>query len=261
MMVSQFKRGTGGLRLGFAAKDGNVTRFGKVGEGSGLTPSEKPSPTPKLIKITPPKPITPVKDGVIEESVRAPPQKQVWIPKPNHLRNTLDTLPDISSDPLPRAPQPPKKKAPSHKQIPPKREVRYHCEYCERDGHLASFCFRKKRDERRVSESSRKDMNHPSHGVHAQPVQRRPVRPRGALPLAARPQAVRPRGGRARWGASHVPYDQGPRDSGFGSPFSSGSQFPSRGDRYPPHGTRDVWCFSKHFLGANVAALVSLSVS
>jgi hypothetical protein len=32
MMVSQFKRGTGGLGLGFAAKDGSVARFGKVGE-------------------------------------------------------------------------------------------------------------------------------------------------------------------------------------------------------------------------------------
>lgn len=170
MMVSQFKRGTGGPGLGFAAKDGSVARFGKVGECSGLTPSEKPSSTPKLIKITPPKPITPVRDGVIEEPVRAPPQKQVWLPKPNHLRNTLDTLPGISSDHLPRAPQPSKKKAPSHKQNPPKREVRYHCEYCERDGHLASFCFRRKRDERRVSELSRKDMNRPSHGVHAQSV-------------------------------------------------------------------------------------------
>jgi hypothetical protein len=41
----------------------------KVGEWSGL----KPSATPKLIKITPPNPITPVRDGVIEELVRAPP--------------------------------------------------------------------------------------------------------------------------------------------------------------------------------------------
>jgi hypothetical protein len=135
---------------------------------------------------------------VIDEPVRAPPQKQVWLTKPNHLRNTLDTFPDISSDPFPRAPQPSKKKAPTHKQNPPKREVRYHCEYYDRDGHLASFCFRRKRDERQVPESSRKDMNRPSHGVHAQPVQRRPVRPRGVLPLDARPQAVRPSCGCAR---------------------------------------------------------------
>jgi hypothetical protein len=84
--------------------------------------------------------------------VRALPQKQVWTTKPNHLRNKLDTLPDISNDPLPRAPQPSKKKAPSHKEIPPKREVRYHCEYYGRDGHITSFCFRRKRDERQVCE-------------------------------------------------------------------------------------------------------------
>jgi hypothetical protein len=170
MVVSQFKRGIGGPGLGFTAKDGSAACFGKVGEWSGLKPSEKPSTTPKLIKITPPNPIVPLRHDVIEKPVRAPPQKQVWIPKPNHLMNTLDTLLDISSDPLPRAPQPSRKKAPSHKQILPKREVRFHCEYCERDGHLAVFCFRRKRDEQRVSESSYKNMNRPSHGVHAQSI-------------------------------------------------------------------------------------------
>ena len=151
MMVSHFKWGTDGLGLGFAAKDGIIACFGKVGEWNGLKPLEKPSATPKIIKTTPPKSITPVRDSVIEEHVRDPPQKQMWVPKPNHLRNTLDTFPDISINPLSRAPHPSKKKAPSHKQNPPKREVRYHYEYCERDGHLASFCFRRKRDEWRVS--------------------------------------------------------------------------------------------------------------
>jgi hypothetical protein len=40
VMVSNFKSGTSGPRLGFAPKDGSVARFGKVGECSGLTPSE-----------------------------------------------------------------------------------------------------------------------------------------------------------------------------------------------------------------------------
>jgi hypothetical protein len=65
MVVNQFKRGTGGSRFGFVAKDGSVTCFGKVGEWSGLKPSDKPYATPKLIKITLPNPITPVRDGVI----------------------------------------------------------------------------------------------------------------------------------------------------------------------------------------------------
>jgi hypothetical protein len=86
---------------------------------------------------------------VIEEHVRAPPKKQVWVSKPNKLRNTLDTLPNISSVP-PKA-QPPKNKAPSHKQNPPKREVRFQSEYCERNGHMIALCFRRERDERHVS--------------------------------------------------------------------------------------------------------------
>jgi hypothetical protein len=49
-------------------------------------------------------------------------------------------------------------------------------------------------------------MNRPSHGVHAQLVQRRPGRPRGVLPLAARSQAVRLHGGRVRRNAGRVSY-------------------------------------------------------
>jgi hypothetical protein len=73
MMVSRLVRGTSEPGLGFAAKDGSAACFGKVGEWSGWKPSEKPSSTPKLMKITPPKPTTNVRDGVIEEPVRAPP--------------------------------------------------------------------------------------------------------------------------------------------------------------------------------------------
>jgi hypothetical protein len=108
-MVNQFKRGTGGPGLCFAFKDGSVACFGKVGECSGLKPLDKPSANPKLVKLTPPKIATPtVRDGVIEEPVCASPQKQMWVPKPNHLRNTLDTLPNISSDSLPIVHHPPK---------------------------------------------------------------------------------------------------------------------------------------------------------
>jgi hypothetical protein len=73
-----------------------------------------------------------MKDEVFEEPSRAPPQKQVWVPKPNLLRNPLDTLPNISEDPLPKA-----KKLSRlthiHKKVsqqPPKKEVKYHCDYC-----------------------------------------------------------------------------------------------------------------------------------
>jgi hypothetical protein len=177
--------GTAGLGLGFGAKYGSAACFGKVDEWCGLEPSKKASTTPEIIKIIPPKPITPVRDGLIEELVRAPPQKQLWVPKPNHLRNILHTLPDISRDPLPRPPQPSKNKAPSHKQIPPKREVRFQCEYCERDGHLVV------RPHGVHDLASKKNMNRVSHGVHNLPIRRHPTGPRGALPLAARPHVER----------------------------------------------------------------------
>ena len=76
-------------------------------------------------------------------------------------------------------------------------------------------------------------MNHPSHGVHAQPIQIRPMRPRGALPLTARPLEERPHGGHALRDGGCVPYGQGPRGSGYDSYFPSGPWFPSCGDRLP----------------------------
>jgi hypothetical protein len=74
MMMSQFRRGTGTSGVDFALGGKGEHVYGKVGEFSGLSLSEKPPTTPKLIKITPSKPTKPtVKDGVFEEPPRAPP--------------------------------------------------------------------------------------------------------------------------------------------------------------------------------------------
>jgi hypothetical protein len=71
MMMIQFRQGTGTLGVGFALGRKGEHVYGKVGEFSGLSPSEKPSTTSKLIKITPPKPTeSTVKDGVFEEPPR-----------------------------------------------------------------------------------------------------------------------------------------------------------------------------------------------
>jgi hypothetical protein len=64
MMVSQFKRGTDGLGLGYSAKARSDARFGKVGECSGLTPLEKHSTSLKLVKITPSKSATPINENI-----------------------------------------------------------------------------------------------------------------------------------------------------------------------------------------------------
>jgi hypothetical protein len=78
IMMSQFRRGTRTSGVDFALDGKGENVYGKVGEFSGLSPSEKSSTTSKLIKINPPKPTEPtVKDGVFEEPPRAPPQKQV----------------------------------------------------------------------------------------------------------------------------------------------------------------------------------------
>jgi hypothetical protein len=41
----------------------------------------------------------------------------------------------------------------------------FHCEHCGRDGHLAEFCFRRKRGERLSRELANKDRYRPSRGV------------------------------------------------------------------------------------------------
>jgi hypothetical protein len=161
MIRSQLRLGTGtsGVRFALGGKGENI--YGTVGEYSGLNPSEKPFTTPKLIKITPPKPTEPiVKDGVFEEPPKVTSQKQVWVPKPNHLKNPLDTLPNISEDPLAKAKQPPRVNY-THKRVsqqPPKRKVRYQCDYYHRDGQLAEFYFRRKRGERREYELYNRNM-------------------------------------------------------------------------------------------------------
>jgi hypothetical protein len=190
MMMSQFRRRTRTSGVGFTLGGKGEHVYGKVNEFSGLSPSEKRSTTPKLIKINPPKSTKlTVKDGVFEESPRDPPQKQVWVLNPNHLRNPLDTLLNISEDPLPKAKKTTKSDTNPQESEPkpPKRQVRYHCDYCHRDGHLVEFCFRRKRDERREYELNNRNMYCPPRGVHVPPVQRHNARPRGAMPQGAMP--------------------------------------------------------------------------
>src|SRR6185369_6853244 len=102
---------------------------GKIGKAAGNTDST--STQPSLVDTA---------DGVLKEPPKAPPQKQVCVPNPNKLRNSLDTLPAATAQVAQK-----KRAAPPRPQArppPPKREVRYHCEFCDREGHLEEFCFR-----------------------------------------------------------------------------------------------------------------------
>jgi hypothetical protein len=157
MMIEAFKR-----------QDGEGLGENKVGEGSG-------------------------------ENIPEPPKthhKNDFLPKPNHLRNRLDTTPAPSVFPTPTNDlQKPIKfvstlgkvffgkeseKASEGKPVeelsgeksseqpqpkPKPKLVRFHCSYCGRDSHKDEFCFKRKREERMAKEWANNDKYHPSDGV------------------------------------------------------------------------------------------------
>jgi hypothetical protein len=43
--------------------------------------------------------------------------------------------------------------------------VKFHCDYCGRDGHRVEFFFKRKREERMAKKWANKDKYHPSNGV------------------------------------------------------------------------------------------------
>jgi hypothetical protein len=47
---------------------------------------------------------------------------------------------------------------------PKPRSIRFHCEFCGKDGHKREFCYKRRR-EARMAEWANKDRYHPSHGV------------------------------------------------------------------------------------------------
>jgi len=117
-----------------------------------------------------------------------------FAPKPNHLRNKLDTTPDppIFPHKIENYQKPIKfvsdkgnvfegkgEKKEDEKLVenpqPKPKQVRFRCEYCGKEGHVGEFCYKRKRDERLAKEWANKDMYHPTHGV---PEPRMPL-PRG----------------------------------------------------------------------------------
>jgi hypothetical protein len=124
-----------------------------------------------------------VGEGSGESDVPEPPKthhKNAFVPKPNHLRNRLDTTPDPPvfppqtnnfQEPIKfksvlgneffgkKGEKPSEEKTGEEKTGEEKPESKenpkskpklkpFHCEHCGRDGHLVEFCFRKKREER-----------------------------------------------------------------------------------------------------------------
>jgi hypothetical protein len=167
MMIEAFKR-----------QDGEGLGANKVGEGSG-------------------------------ENIPEPPKthhKNDFPPKPNHLRNRLDTTPTPPIFPTPTNDlrRPIKfvstsekvfvvkvsEKASEEKLVeelsgekpseqpqskPKPKLVRFRCGHCGKEGHKDECCFKRKREERMAKEWANKDRYNPSHGV---PKPRMPL-PRG----------------------------------------------------------------------------------
>jgi hypothetical protein len=131
-----------------------------------------------------------VGEGSGESDIPEPPKthhKNAFVPKPNHLRNRLDTTPapPVFPPQTDNFQKPIKFKSVlgneffgkkeeklSEKKIEPKENPKpkakpkpFHCEHCGRDGHLAEFCFRRKREESLARELANKDRYHPSRGV------------------------------------------------------------------------------------------------
>jgi hypothetical protein len=48
---------------------------------------------------------------------------------------------------------------------PKPKPIRFHCEFCGKDGHKREFCYKKRREARMVKEWASKDRYQPSHGV------------------------------------------------------------------------------------------------
>jgi hypothetical protein len=133
------------------------------------------------------------------ENIPKPPKthhKNDFPPKPNHLRNRLDTTPappvfppqtndfqklikfvstsgkvffgkesEKASEEKPVEKLSGEKPSEQPKPKPKPKLVRFHCSYCGRDGHMDEFCFKRKREERMTKEWSNKDKYHPSNGV------------------------------------------------------------------------------------------------
>jgi hypothetical protein len=157
-------------------QDGEALGANKVGEGSGANEG---------------------KIGDIPEPQKTH-HKNAFVPKPNHLRNQLDTTPappvfppqtdnfqkpikfksDLGNVLFGKESGKPSEEKPvekpsgekpneqSHPKPKPKpKPIRFHCGYCRRDNHKDEFCFKRRHEERMAKEWANKDKYRPPNGV------------------------------------------------------------------------------------------------
>jgi hypothetical protein len=105
-------------------------------------------------------------------NVSTPPQptpKDKFAPKTNQSLKPREKTSEKESEKPSEKPC----EEPHPKSMP--RPIRFHCDFCGKDGHKRKFCFKRKREERIAKECANKDKYHPSNGV---------LEPRVQLPRA-----------------------------------------------------------------------------
>jgi hypothetical protein len=101
-------------------------------------------------------------------NVSVPPQstpKDKLAPKPNQLLKPREKPNEKPSEKPCEEPHP----------KPKPRSIRFHCEFCGKDGHKKEFCYKRRREARMVKEWANKDKYHPSDVV---------LEPRVQMPMA-----------------------------------------------------------------------------
>jgi hypothetical protein len=184
-------------------------------------------------------------EGSGESDIPEPPKthhKNAFVPKPNHLRNRLDTTPappvfppqldnfqkpikfksvlgneffEKKGEKLSEEKPSEEKPEPNENPLKPKPKP-FHCEHCERDGHLTEFCFRRKLEERLARELANKDTYRPFRGV---PEPRLVPRGEGMV------RTIYPRERRVFVPRGEPPHREGGRRVGFGRGEFAGRSF------------------------------------
>ncbi|XP_066320253.1 uncharacterized protein [Miscanthus floridulus] len=149
MAIAQIKRGE---RFGPGYDLKHV-----FGEKSGPPVDEKNPPLAKYTGPPPRKGSGVTSDGLLVETSRSAPKKQVWVPKPKHFKGVQNTKPNGSSCDHFAKPVFVASSSNAEASFAPARKL-YHCDFCSHDGHLYEFCYRRMRAERREQ--------YPTRGTH-----------------------------------------------------------------------------------------------
>jgi hypothetical protein len=153
MAIAQIKRGE---RFGPGYDLKHV-----FGEKSGPPVDEKNPPLAKYTGPPPRKGSGVTSDGLLVETSRSAPKKQVWVPKPKHFKGVQNTKPNGSSCDHFAKPIFVASSSNAEASFAPARKL-YHCDFCSHDGHLYEFYYRRMRVERCEQ--------YPTCGTHDRPV-------------------------------------------------------------------------------------------